>query len=190
MPFVATKRHENGPIVGIDMPSVGFAVFQAGFSIMELVTVLTIVGILSALASPSIINVIQSNRLATATNTFIGSLNLARSEALKYSSNAILCKSDDGATCTDTGTWDNGWVVFVDRDNDGAWSADDVLIRRAEPIPGGIALTGAADTIVYSRQGFVTAGNGSYELCSSRIGKARTIDIAIAGRYQLEPRDC
>ncbi len=56
---------------------------QQGFSIIELATALTIIGVLMALGMPSLSEYIQNARLGTAAQSFYSGLNLARTEAIR-----------------------------------------------------------------------------------------------------------
>lgn len=137
---------------------------------------------------------LHSNRLTTSTNDFIAALNLARSEAIKTGTAAGVCRSDNATSCTASGTWESGWIVFADPDRNGPWTASDFVIRAYEGTPAGITLTvvtGSA-AIVYDRQGLVPSADPEFEYrtCSSKIGKSRTLRINSVGRTQLAEGTC
>jgi type IV fimbrial biogenesis protein FimT len=83
----------------------------SGFSLIELIITVTIVGILSAIAIPSFSNIISNNRLTAYSNEFVGALNLARSEAIKRGTQ-VTVERLGGAS--ETKNWHWGWQVFVD----------------------------------------------------------------------------
>lgn len=84
---------------------------EAGFTLMEVLVVLVIVGILVRYALPSYQILVHKSRLTEQTNALLTSLYTARSEAIKRSTSVTLCASSDQATCT--GKWNQGWIVFV-----------------------------------------------------------------------------
>ena len=61
-----------------------------GFTLLELTTAIAITGVLLALAAPSFVDMINSNRLNTVTNELIGTFNFARSEAVKRNSDVVV----------------------------------------------------------------------------------------------------
>ena len=95
---------------------------QAAFSIIELMIVLTIIGVLAAYAVPSFNKLIKDNRRATVVNELLANVMLARAEAAKRGQPVTLCgnTSGGGLSCTGGGTWDYGWMVFVDVNGNGA----------------------------------------------------------------------
>lgn len=83
-----------------------------GFSIVELMVILLIAGILLAIGVPSYQAMIQNHRLITATNALFMAVNLTRSEAIHRGVRVDMVPAGDGAK------WTNGWVIFIDEDND------------------------------------------------------------------------
>jgi type IV fimbrial biogenesis protein FimT len=61
-----------------------------GFTLVELTATIAITGVLLALAAPSFIDFIESNRLTTKTNEIVGVLNYARSESVKRNDPVIV----------------------------------------------------------------------------------------------------
>ena len=87
---------------------------QRGFTLLELLVTIAVVGILLAWGLPNMQFVLANNRLATQSNAFMTSLALARSEAMKLGVPVTLCKSADGASCTTSGGYQSGWVVYAE----------------------------------------------------------------------------
>ena len=170
------------------MPFIGNRAFERGFTLVELLVTLAVAGILFALAIPSMATFLNSNRLTTATNGLLADMQLARTEAIKRSAPAALCKSANGSTCsTDAGvTWAAGWLVYADLDGDGAWNAGtDFLLRVQEALPADVTLEAPGDLLVFNRQGFLAAGLGTYKVCSTPLDRARLIDVSLTGRPNL-----
>lgn len=100
-----------------------------GFTLMELLVVISIVGVLSALAVPSFSRFIQGERADALNTEFAGAVLVARSTAIQTGTPTIFCGSGDSASCN--GDWSSGWIVFRDDDRDSAKGADeDFILRR------------------------------------------------------------
>ena len=80
----------------------------AGFTLIELLVVVALVAIIQLLAAPALSGMANSMRLTSAANSLFSSLLLARSEAIKRNSRAVVCKSATGDTCITTGGWEQG----------------------------------------------------------------------------------
>jgi type IV fimbrial biogenesis protein FimT len=89
---------------------------SAGFTLLELMVVITIVAILMALGVPSYRYVTNSNRMSGEVNALLGDLQFARSEAIKEGATVTVCPtSNPSATppiCNaGSSEWDKGWIV-------------------------------------------------------------------------------
>jgi type IV fimbrial biogenesis protein FimT len=111
---------------------------EAGFSLIELLTTIAVVGVLAAIAVPNMRPFIQNNRLTSAANDLLRSFQLARTEAIKRQQTVVVCASANptaaGATCS-YGAF-TGWIVFQDGDVTTGVAADwqrngaDTIIER------------------------------------------------------------
>lgn len=112
---------------------------HSGFTLIELMVTLSVLGVLLALAAPSFTRLIATNRLASETNEFIATLHLARSEAVRRAQPVTLRaigNPDDYA---------KGWQVFPDAVPDGSpaspsTSVDGEPLRVIGPTVGGISI--------------------------------------------------
>ena len=104
---------------------------QRGFTLMELMVVLAVVGVIMGLAVPNFSLYIRNSRLTGASNDLLAAVTMARSEAIKRQLPVGVCATADpnatppvcsGAAAT---AFRDGWVVWVDADND--WVPDNNL---------------------------------------------------------------
>ena len=167
---------------------------ERGLTLIELMVALTILGILGVLAVPSFNRVIQNNRMATQVNEMVGTLTVARSEAIKQGTSVTVCKSADGSACAGSGTWTQGWIVFLDVGGDGAVDAGtDTILREHGALGGGNSLAGnaaVANLVTFNSRGFAssiaTGATGTLSLCNGAgVVDDRGITIQPTGRTRL-----
>ena len=76
----------------------------AGFTMAEILIVITILGVLAAIAAPNLMEMVRTQRIKTASFDVFSSMNVARSEAIKR--NAKVSVRPNG------GDWSKGWQIF------------------------------------------------------------------------------
>lgn len=87
-----------------------------------------IASVLATMALPATEQFIERNQQTNFTNQLVSSLYLARSEAAKRGFPVTLCASSDQQTCdVEAKNYSKGWLVFVDYDNNGRASPNQVL---------------------------------------------------------------
>lgn len=75
---------------------------MAGFTLVELMITIAVAAILLMIAVPSFNNIINSNRLVTATNAMVNALNSARMEAIKRNGSVQFCSNSATTNTSDT----------------------------------------------------------------------------------------
>lgn len=165
---------------------------QTGFTLGELLVAVAVGGIVVALAIPSFRDLSRNNRLITETNTLIGHINLARSEAIKRNRQVALCRSADpklaAPVCGGTAnTWSTGWLLFVDDDKDGVFDAGELLLKRWVPAGGIDIMTNATSNanLTIARDGSTNEGGGTalFALCDARgVANGRQVSVEPTGR--------
>ncbi|GFE84628.1 hypothetical protein GCM10011487_66280 [Steroidobacter agaridevorans] len=162
----------------------------AGFSLLELLTTLSIAGILLGLAAPSFRGLMLDSQRTVVVNSFVHDVYLARSTAATQWREVAICRSTDGDTCSHgTANWQEGWIVFVnsDRDEPPLRDPNERILSVQAPWREG---TVTANRRSFSFTPYQYAVNGTLVFCDRRgPAHARAIIINILGRPRLATRD-
>jgi len=161
---------------------------SAGFTLLELLSTMTIILIIFGFGIPALKATVTSNRLTTSINALAGALAYTRSEAIRRNQHVVVCKSHGGSECTREGDWRQGWLVYVDINQNR--TLDD-----EEPILGSHSLTekihvdyrafGSRHYLVYRPSG-TTHTNGTFTFCDPAYPEtSRALIITKTGRARL-----
>lgn len=126
---------------------------QSGFTLYELLITVLIVGIVLSLGIPNMQQFTRNSRMTSTANDLHAAFHLARSESSRAKTNITICPSansmDGAANCG--GTWDQGYIVFVDADGDlNRSGAQETVLRAHPPVAVGVTLAVAADATYFS----------------------------------------
>ena len=126
-----------------------------GFTLIELMTTLSVLAISLALAAPALGGLIRGNRVRAAQGELVSSLMLARSEAARRGVQARVEAKADAAG----GGFARGWTVWFDANANNTLDSGETL-RSVPDFGPGITLVAAGDVrnIVYSPRGFLVGG--------------------------------
>jgi type IV fimbrial biogenesis protein FimT len=86
---------------------------EHGFTLTELLLVVLIVAVAIALATPAWRNLRLDLARSREIDSWLQSIHLARSEAIKRNAVATICPSTDGQSCLGAGQWAKGRLVFA-----------------------------------------------------------------------------
>ncbi len=169
---------------------------QTGFSLAELLLASAIAVILLSLATPNFTTLTMNKRITTQANDFISTLVLARSQALKRVTRVTVCGSINGTVCAGSGGWEQGWIVFVDTNNNAQVNTGEEILQINSTLDGGNTLRGSSNVdtyISYVASGVTKFTGGGFQagtlvLCDDRGSgvNARTINISVTGRSRVE----
>jgi type IV fimbrial biogenesis protein FimT len=138
---------------------------MSGFTLVEVLIAMAVVAILLTIGVPSFRYVTNSNRIASEINGLLGDMQFARAEAVKEGRPVTVCVSTDGATCANSNTWQNGWIVFSDVNGNAAVDAATDIVLRVQTTFSStdtFVATNNVKAVTFNREGYANGiANGS-----------------------------
>ena len=159
-----------------------------GFTLIELVTTVAILGILAGVGTPSMLTLVERQRASAAVGSLMAHAAQARMTAITQRHDAVLCPSADGRRCDPGHDWSGGWILFADEDgNRKPDSPDDILRVDQDPTSRHLRVvsTRGRQQLRYLPDGRSAGSNISVRLCREDTLLARVI-VNNTGRIRSE----
>ncbi|MEH6358549.1 MAG: GspH/FimT family pseudopilin [Pseudomonadales bacterium] len=168
-----------------------------GFTLVELLVSLAIGAVLLFVAAPVFTSIVRAGYLSTQTHLFVSAVNYARTEAIQRKQTVFICARLNNH-CQNNQKWEQGWLIFVDENRNGALDNDE-LIQVSGGFEVGYTLRPnvSASNLLFRSDGVVRRGTGAlplmtFRLCAPDAGagnlaeRSREIVINATGRMRLQ----
>ena len=173
-----------------------------GFTLLELVVTLTIIGLLAAFAVPAFMNMMRANAATAITNELVAGFSYARTEAVTRVEPVSICPrpADPANISSCANDWRHGYLIYR-----GNSPAGNNLLRVGEPlrnpddVTAVVEASGTADNrVTFLARGNVdsTANNFTFNItltpkgCSTGERKQRMIGVTFVGRASAIQEEC
>jgi type IV fimbrial biogenesis protein FimT len=156
-----------------------------GFSLIELLLVVSLTAILLALAAPSFQALVADNRMSTQINTLVTALHMARSEAVKTGRAVTICSAANGAPNAST-EWKTGWLVQTGSACANPLASGEREVLREGVLSGLSKLTASAAALTYRGNGLLSSGvSTTFVFCDSRgAADAKAVEVTATGHVR------
>ena len=172
----------------------------AGFTLLEALVVMALLGVMVSLAAPAMSALRQQHQLQAQAEGLLSSLVLARSEALRRQQRVTVCARVSDSACDASGVWQQGWLVFADANDNAQFDAGEALIEVHAALPAAVQL-GVTSTVkayfAYNAEGRSATPNGAFmagtwrfcrpgseagwQVVSNALGRTRLEKVSVSG---------
>ena len=162
---------------------------NTGFTLPELAIVVVLLGVVAALAAPSLTGLAERSRAQTVFHGLTGSLAGARLAAVKSRQPVTICPTSDGLRCRRDLVWDDGWMTYLDADRRDHPASAAAVIQHTGPPGAGISVRSSRGRhrVRFQPNGWASGANLSLQVCSRKGRKwLGAVVVNNAGRPRSE----
>jgi len=169
---------------------------EEGFSLIELMVIVGVLALALGLGIPAFADMLGNSRMSATVNDLVGSLHAARGEAITRRATVLLCPANAAGTdCQDGSNLKEGWLVFVDSDDDGSTDPGEAILQQHGPVDSaqvfnlGIFPAEHSGRVVFSDAGTLRTAESTtdIQICDARGDRDTGRGVA-AGRWiRIQP---
>lgn len=156
-----------------------------GFTTAELLVTVSIIGTLTALATPSLTAALRRTMISSASNDLFGAVNRARTEAQRAGGAGMpftVCASSQSATpatASCTGTWEQGVIVFADANGNGARDTGEEVVLALPPTGAGVSVTmqSTLSYVLFAPNGMLHGSEAGVRFTFSHVRSPHQADV-------------
>lgn len=161
-----------------------------GFTLVEMILVISITALLAAIAIPSVKTMISNSQTKDLMSQLLTALRLAKNTAIARGVNVQICALNATATACDNAAtvWQYGWQVYIPSSN--------TVIQTFKPAAGANNVSVSASTTntgpTFAPNGFTFPGGATYAFIYSNTFDSGTycwsrkgIGVSLSGQIQL-----
>ena len=163
-----------------------------GFTLVELLVVVIVLGVLLGLAAPAFSAMLERNRAMATFHQLTASLASARLAAVRAGYPVSVCPTQDGQRCRRDLVWDDGWMIYLDPARNDHPATTNDIVQHVDGPGGPITVRSSVgrNRIRFQPTGWASGANLSLRICSRT--QARLLGAVVvnnAGRPRTERQD-
>ena len=159
-----------------------------GFTLLDMLIAVIILALVLGIAIPGLTHAVARVRAVSARTALTAALFDAQRNATVLGRQVIVCAGDDGG-CSGGTDWSDGWIVFIDDNQDRQRGPAERIVRREPKLPRGVGLHGALgrSRVAYLPNGSNAGSNTTFTLCDRRGPQdAERLILANGGRLRRD----
>lgn len=158
-----------------------------GFTLLELLVSVALLGVLLASAAPSFGAAIDRSKLRASSLEIFESLALARSTAISQNKIVFVCYLDSNRQCVVSNKrnhpWKQGWQVFVDENRNNEFDANDSILFNGK--------ASTSVSIIFNQSGRLrffpngSARSAGFYVCGPNLNATTHLKLLHTGRLRI-----
>lgn len=158
-----------------------------GITLVELLATIVVLGVTLAIGTPSYLHWVEQAHATRAANLTHAFLMSARTHAITSGRRVVVCRSNDGHSCTYVGAWSAGSMAFIDHRGNGVREVDEevlAVLNRSELAPFHVVGPSNRRLIGFKPDGRNAGTNLTLRVCDRRMIPRRLVIVSIPGRVR------